>query len=378
MNDRDEVIVVGAGAAGLSAAAELQARNVPARVLERSDRVAESWRNRYDSLFLNTPRFTSTLGRYRMPRSMGRWPTRDALVEYLEEYARRMELEIRFGVELERVQRDDGSWSLATSNGTIKAAYLVIATGHDTHPVIPEWPGRDEYPGELLHSAEYRNAAPFRGLDVLVVSASNSGSEISYELSENDAARVRTSMRRAPPVFPREWPSGVPLPYSACLLDYLPDSAADRITGLTQRMIYGDLTAHGIPAPAIGAQTRSRRLQGILVDAGFVEALKRGRIEIVPAVEAFDGPEVVLFGGGRLRPDAVIAATGYRSGLEELVGDLDVLDADGLPVVVGARTRPSAPRLYFNGFYGTTSGGLRHMRRHGRAIARAIARDRRR
>jgi putative flavoprotein involved in K+ transport len=372
------VIVVGAGAAGLSAAAELQARDVPALVLERSDRVAESWRNRYDSLFLNTPRFTSTLGHYRMPRSMGRWPSRDAVVEYLEEYARRLELEVRYGVELERVQREDGRWSLATSNGEIKASDVVIATGHDRHRVIPDWPGRDEFPGELLHSGEYRNPAPFRGLDVLVVSASNSGSEIAYELSENGATRVRTSMRRPPPIFPREWPSGVPLPYSACLLDYLPDSAADRITGLTQRMIYGDLTAHGIPAPAIGAQTRSRRLQGLLVDAGFVEALKQGRIEIVPAVEAFDGPEVVLFGGSRLRPDAVIAATGYRSGLGAILGHLDVLDADEKPAVVGARTHPSAPRLYFNGFYGTTSGGLRHMRRLGRAIARAIARNRRR
>ena len=112
--------------------------------------------------------------------------------------------------------------------------------------------------------------------------------------------------------------------------------------------------------------------------AGFVEALKQGRIELVAAVERFDGAEVVLMDGTRIRPDAVVAATGYRRGLEPLLGHLGVLDAGGNPVVVGGRTHPAAPGLYFNGFYASLSGQLRHMRRHARAIARAIDRDRQR
>jgi hypothetical protein len=86
----------------------------------------------------------------------------------------------------------------------------------------------------------------------------------------------------------------------------------------------------------------------------------------------------VLVDEARLQPDVVVAATGFRTGLEPILGHLEVLSADGYPAVVGPETHPAAPRLYFNGFLGTISGGLRHMRRHGRAIARRIARERRR
>lgn len=377
MNEQVEVVVVGAGAAGLASAASLKRHGIPALVLERSDRVGSAWHTRYDSLILNTPRFTSTLAGYRMPRRYGRWPSRDDVIEYLEEYARREELRIRFGVELRRVERSDGRWTLQTSEGELESAEVVIATGHDHKPVIPEWPGREGFPGEIVHSADYRNPEPFRGRDVLVVAASTSGSEIACELARNGAGRVWTSMRTPPPVFPREW-LGLPLNYSACSLDLLPDRVVDRITILTQRLIYGDLSKHGLPRPPIGAQTRAKKLQkGALVDAGFVDEVKRGRIEMVAAVRELDGPEVVLVDESRLRPDAVIAATGFRTGLRPILGHLGVLSADGYPAVVGARTHPGAPGLYFNGYLGTISGGLRHMRRHGRAIARRIARERR-
>jgi putative flavoprotein involved in K+ transport len=377
MSEPGEVLVIGAGAAGLAAAAMLERRDIPATVLERTDHVASSWRARYGSLILNTPRITSTLAGYRIPRRYGRWPTRDDMIEYLEEYARRQKVKIRFGVEVQRLERRNGGWSVETSEGELAARQVVIATGHEKEPLIPDWAGRSDFPGQLIHSADYRNPEPFPGQDVLVVSASNSGSEIAYELASNGAARVWTSMRTPPPIFPREW-LGMPLNYSACLLDLLPDRAVDRITGFTQRLIYGDLSEHGIPRAPIGVQTRAKHLhQGVLVDAGFVEALKRGRIAIVAAVKEFDGGEVVLVDGSRLRPDAVIVATGFRRGLEPLVGHLGVLEADGHPSVMGANTHPDAPGLYFNGYLGTVSGGLRHMRRHARAIARAIARDHR-
>ena len=146
MSARDEVVVVGAGAAGLAAAAMLERRGIPTLVLERTDQVASSWRARYDSLILNTPRFTSTLAGYRIPRRYGRWPTRDDFVEYLQEYARRQDLEVRFGVEVQRLEREDAGWSLQTSDEVIQARDVVIATGHECEPVIPDWPGRDEFP----------------------------------------------------------------------------------------------------------------------------------------------------------------------------------------------------------------------------------------
>ena len=207
----------------------LKRRGFDPLVLERSGRVASSWRSRYDSLRLNTPRITSTLAGYRMPRRYGRWPVRDDVVEYLEEYARRHELRIQFETEFRRVERVDGAnWLLDTSSGEIATHFGVLATGHDAEPMLPNWPGLEGFTGELIHSAAYRNPEPFRGKDVLVVSARNTGSEIAYELATAGGCRVWTSMRTPPSVFPREWPPGSPLNYTTVLLDPLPNALLDQ------------------------------------------------------------------------------------------------------------------------------------------------------
>jgi putative flavoprotein involved in K+ transport len=378
VRERHEALVVGAGAAGLATAAMLRRRGIPALVLERSEQVGSSWRSRYDSLILNTPRFTSTLAGYRMPRRYGRWVKRDHVIEYLEEYARREEVSIHFGVEVRRVERQDGAWSLDTSDGRLRSSHVVIATGHDIRPITPDWPGREDFPGPLIHSAEYRNAEPFRGREVLVVSASNSGSEIANELVSSGASKVTVSMRTPLPVWPREFPRGMPVNYVTCMVDdFLSDRAADRIGSVFERLMYPGLPKHGLPRSPVGAQTRMKHQhKGLLLDSGFVKAFKKGRIELVPAVSKFEGGDVVLVDGRRLRPDAIIAATGFERGLEPLVGHLGVLEPDGFPAVLGAETHPGAPGLYFNGYRGTISGQLRYMRRHARAIARAIARGR--
>ena len=99
---------------------------------------------------------------------------------------------------------------------------------------------------------------------------------------------------------------------------------------------------------------------------------------MVGPVERFDGDEVVLADGARLHPDSVICATGYRRGLESLVGHLGVLGDDGVPIYhSGAPEHPCAPRLYFCGMWAPFSGQIRLGPIHARRIARAAAVDRR-
>jgi putative flavoprotein involved in K+ transport len=389
---QERVVVAGAGPAGLAVAAMLKQRGLDPLVLERADEVASSWRSRYDSLRLNTPRLTSTLPGYRMPRRYGRWPTRDEVVEYLDEYADRYRLRIQFETELNRVEPigedADGiaagsgarpRWLLDTSEGEIAARFVVLATGHDAKPRLPEWPGREQFDGKLIHSADYRNSQPFAGKDVLVVSARNTGSEIAYELTAA-GCRVWVSMRTPPSVFPREW-LGLPLNYTTVLLDLLPNAVLDQAGFVLQRAIYGNLAEHGVPRAPRGVQTETKeRHVSALIDAGFVEALEQRKLELVAAVERFDGPEAVLADGSRLRPQAVIAATGYERNLPALVGHLGVLDEYGVPALAGrqirAREHPRAPGLFFNGYYASSAGQLHFMRIDGRRIARAIARTR--
>src|SRR5215471_5696808 len=120
------IVVIGAGPAGLACGAMLQEGGRHVVVLER-DVVGAAWTKRYDRLQLHTVRWLSCLPGYRMPRSFGKWPSHER---------------------------------------------VVVATGYSNVPFLPDWPGG--FAGEIVHSADYRNAVPYAGRRVLVVGAGNS------------------------------------------------------------------------------------------------------------------------------------------------------------------------------------------------------------
>jgi putative flavoprotein involved in K+ transport len=375
--DRHEAIVAGAGPAGLAAAALLRKRGFEVLVLERTDAVGARWRTRYEPLRLNTARLLSSLPGHRIPRSYGRYPRREDFVAYLDSYAEHHRLPVRFGTALEWVDRgQDELWRLDTSAGPLLARYVVVATGYDAVPRLPDLPGRDGYGGELIHAADFRSPEAYRGREVLIVGAGNTGVDIAGHLIAA-GARVSVAMRTPPNIFPREW-LGMPLQLSAIVADRLPAKIGDVGGFLLQRLIFGDLSRYGMPRAPEGFQTKFRRsLIGAAVDDGFVAALKSGRTRIVARLERFEAPDVVLVDGTRVRPDAIICATGYGRGLGPIVGHLGVLRPDGLPVRYGgAPEHPATPRLYFSGFWGSNAGQIRVMPIHARRIARAVARDR--
>ena len=368
--------MIGAGPAGLGAAALIERQGVPALVLERGEKVGTSWRGRYEGLRLNTPRIMSTPPVHRMPRRLGRYPTREDFVAYLEEYVERTSLTVRCGVEAKRVDPAGGGWRVETSDGAIDADNVVVATGYDRVPCLPDWPGRDGFTGELLHASEFRSAEPYRGRNVLVVACGNTGSELATLLTRAGARRVRVSMRTPPNLAARDL-YGMPLTFTAAVLERLPPVVLDTGGRLSQWLLFGDVRKLGIPRAPQGVQTTLlRRRVAPLVDDGFVEEVKRGRIELVGAVAGFDGADVLLAGGERIQPEVVIAATGYHRGLEPLVGHLGVLGEWGEPVANGAPV-PGHPGLWFTGYTPRLSGQLYTARGESRRIARAIARSRR-
>lgn len=376
--ERHEAIVAGAGPAGLAAAALLGKRGFQTIVLERTEAVGARWRTRYEGLRLNTMRTFSTLPGHRIPRRYGRYPRREDFIAYLEAYAAKHRLSLRFGTELHRVDRaeQDGGWHLETSSGPLLARYLVVATGHDAVPKLPGWAASENFAGELIHASQYRSSERYRGREVLVVGAGNTGIDIAGFLIDA-GADVSLAMRTPPNVFPRDW-HGIPLEPSAIPAEYLPAKVGDTIGFAIQRLIYGDLSRYGLPRAPEGFQTKyRRRFVGPAVDDGFIAALKAGRTRIVGPVERLQGRDVVLLGGTRLQPDAVICATGYGRGLEPIAGHLGVLRPDGVPVHFNAAPEhPEAPRLYFAGFHAAPAGQIRVLPMHARRIARAAARDR--
>jgi putative flavoprotein involved in K+ transport len=372
------VYVIGGGPGGLAAAYALRARGIRAVVLEKSDRVGASWRRHYDRLHLHTTRRLSALPGLPMPRRFGRWVSRDDVVRYLEKYAEHHRLEIVTGVEVSRVERlpDGTGWLLhATGGRELTGAAVVVATGFNHTPRVPDWPGRDSYPGEFLHAAQYRNGTPFAGRDVLVVGVGNTGAEIAVDLADSGASRVRLAVRTVPHILRRST-AGWAAQYSGILVRRLPVGLVDRMSRLQARVATPDLSAHGLPRPDTGLYSRVKQGAIPVQDVGLIDAVRKGRVEIVAAVDGFeDGGKIALADGSRISPDVVIAATGYVRALEDLVGHLGVLDDRGRPVVHGARTPRTAPGLYFTGFTNPISGNLREMAIDAVRIAKAVARD---
>ncbi|MES4886651.1 NAD(P)/FAD-dependent oxidoreductase [Streptomyces sp. NPDC096012] len=368
------VYVIGAGPGGLAAAYALRARGIRAVVLEKADHVGASWRGHYDRLRLHTTRRLSALPGLAMPRRFGRWVARDDVVRYLEKYAEHHELEIVTGVEVHRVERtEDGTgWLLHASGGReLTGSAVVVATGFNHTPRIPDWPGRAGYGGEFRHAGEYRNAQPYAGRDVLVVGVGNTGAEIAVDLVEGGAARVRLAVRTAPHILRRST-LGWAAQYTGVLVRRLPVRLVDRLARPVTRISVPDLTAQGLPRPDTGLYSRVKQGSIPVQDMGLIDAVRTGAVEIVAAVEAFEDDKVVLADGSRVSPDAVIAATGYVRALEGLVGHLGVLDERGRPVTHGGRTPEQAPGLYFTGFTNPISGMFREMALDATRIARAV------
>ncbi|MEV6104050.1 NAD(P)/FAD-dependent oxidoreductase [Streptomyces sp. NPDC051940] len=373
------VHIVGAGPAGLATAAALRARGIRSVVLEKGAEAGTSWQGHYDRLHLHTTRALSGLPGLPIPRSYGRWVARDDVLRYLRAYAEHHELEIVTGVEVTRVDRapDGGGWVLrATGGRVLNSPTVVIATGHNHTPHLPQWPGLDTYGGTVLHASEYRNAAPFAGQDVLVVGTGNTGTEIAVDLTEGDAKRVRIAVRTLPHIV-RRTTLGWPAQRNGIMVRRLPVRFVDRVAARLDRMSTPDLGEYGLPRPASGLYTRV--LEGAIPvqDVGFIRAVQSRRVLPVPSVHSFAKDRVILGDGTEITPDVVIAATGYRRGLEPLVGHLDALDAHGAPRAHGARTLPDAPGLHFTGYTNPISGMLREIALDAERIARTVTRSRR-
>jgi putative flavoprotein involved in K+ transport len=366
------VLVIGAGSAGLCTAAALRRRGVPAIVLERGTAVGTSWRSRHEELRLNTDRWLSNLPRLRLPRDAGRFVGRDDYIAHLESFGR--ELDVRTGVGAQRVERFGSRWVVCTDDGEWPAEHVVVATGNERVPFRPEWPGRDGFRTSIRHVAEIARVADLAGRRVLLVGAGNSGVDMAGQLVDAGVDELWLSARTPPTILPLQF-AGLPMDLVAMAARPLPERVRDLIAARVSAVAIGDLSAQGLQAPSVGPY-RKLRTTGVTVavDRGFARHLRAGRVHVVPEVRRLDGDRVVLRGGSTLDPDLVLLATGYRPGLEPLVGHLGVLDPQGRPRAGPGRPAPGAPGLWFVGYWPHLEGALRTHPGEARRVAAEIRR----
>jgi indole-3-pyruvate monooxygenase len=374
-DEQIDVVVIGAGPAGLAVGACLRRVGVDFVILEREATVGATWRRHYDRLHLHTDRAHSSLPFLPLPRDYPRYPSRDQVVAYLEAYARAFELAPRCGEEVSGARPSGGGWEVETPRARYRARAVVVATGAFAVPVRPRWPGLDDFRGPVVHSAEYRNGERFRGARVLVVGLGNSGGEIAIDLVEH-GARPTLAARGPVNLLPRDL-LGLPILTWAIALSRLPPALADALARPLLWLAVGDPSRYGLRRPEHGPMQQIRdRARIPLIDVGTLPLIRAGRIAVRPGVARFTPEGVEFEGGGVEAFDAAVLATGFGHGLERFIeGAERILGPEGRPAASGRET--ALPGLYLCGFHVAPTGMLREISLEARRIADALARGRR-
>jgi hypothetical protein len=373
-NDSPPVVIVGAGAAGLAVAYTLDKAGVDYDIFDAGPGPGESWARRYDRLHLHTIKRFSHLPGLEMDEALPRYPSRDQFAAYLRRYAERLSRPIRWNVRLESATRQekDGTWTLRTSEGEVRAPVVIAATGYNRVPNRPSFPELSRFAGETLHSSEYDNGERFRGQSVLVVGCGNSGAEIAIDLHEHGAEPAMVV--RAPTwVTPRDL-LGQPSQATTIRFSKLPIGVADAIGKIVLRVAVGDLSRWGIQRPKDRGPLRQIVELGRvpILDIGTVDLIKDRKIRVTPGVKSFFETGVRFVDGSIANFAAVVFATGFRCGITEMFPQLDeVVDDRGYPKTFAGD--PVLPGLHLIGFHNVPTGLLRELGFEAEAIARSLA-----
>lgn len=366
-----DIMIIGGGPAGLTTAGALKQVGLDSIILDSGEHIGQSWESRYDRLHLHTVRAYSGLAHFPIPRTYPKYLTKDQYANYLRDYALLFDLNVvpRRQVKQVRQAKMDGpsGWVVDAGSETWSARVVVVATGQYGQPITPDLPGLSAFRGETLHSAKYRSGRGFQNQRVLVIGAGNSGMEIAVDLFEQGAAMVVISVRSAPPIVPRDF-LGTPAQVFGILMHSFPPALSDKVGRTLSRLALGDLSRLGMPPPN-WMPFASRRTP--VIDVGFVPALKAGKVSVRPAVRSFTETGVIYQDHRAEAFDSVIFATGFRSGLEQLLEPEELLDKNGNPrFPSGART--SCPGLYFMGYFDSLRGFLYESNLASRRLAQEI------
>jgi putative flavoprotein involved in K+ transport len=312
-----EVVVIGAGQAGLAMGCFLARQGRRFVILDRGDSLAAAWRDRWDSLTLFTPRRYNSLPGLPFPGDPAGYPGRDEVIAYLEQYAERFELPIELNSPVRRLTAEDGRFVLEVAGKTIEADQAVVATGPFQTPYVPE--AADGLSPEVFqtHSTGYRKPSDVPGRTVLVAGGGNTGFQIAKELSATHRVYLSVGSRQ------------MPLP--------------QRLLG---RDLFWWLTKFGLLQKTVESRLgRRMRERETLIGSSPRELRRRYGVELKPRVVGASGRTIRFADGSELEVDAVIWATGYRPDHSWI--ELPVFDPHGR--AVHRRGVTNVPGLYFLG-----------------------------
>jgi cation diffusion facilitator CzcD-associated flavoprotein CzcO len=226
------VLVVGAGQAGLAAAARFTQLGVDTLIVDRGTRIGNNWRHRYHALVLHNRTHVNHLPYMPFPPGWPAYIPKDKIANWFEAYAESLELNCWTGTEFEGGSYDDktGRWSVTLrradgSKREMHPRHIVMATGVSGIPVVPDIPTLKNFRGTVLHSSQYTDGDAWSGKNALIIGSGNSGHDIAQDLHASGAKA--TLVQRSPTMIVNVEPSAQ-LPYA--LYDEGPLEDCDLIT----------------------------------------------------------------------------------------------------------------------------------------------------
>ncbi|WP_091500240.1 flavin-containing monooxygenase [Amphibacillus marinus] len=193
MNVIHEVIIIGAGQAGIAMSQKLKKQGISHLMIDSHSYIGEQWDSRYDSLILFTPRNYSSLPGLLMEGDPNGYPTKGEMASYLKKYVQYFDLPVALNVKVEKLKKEENIFIMQTSKGELAAKKVVVATGAFQSAFIPPIIHKDSEGIEHIHSSKYTNPKAISSDSVLIVGGGNSGAQIAVELANSKNVYLATS-----------------------------------------------------------------------------------------------------------------------------------------------------------------------------------------
>ncbi|EXC35661.1 Flavin-containing monooxygenase YUCCA4 [Morus notabilis] len=327
-------ILVGAGPSGLAVSASLSKQNIPSLILEKSDCIASLWQHRtYDRLKLHLPKHFCELPFLGFPEHFPKYPTKHQFISYMESYAAHFNIKPRFNQNVHTANFDplSGFWTVRTDDSVYISRWLIVATGENADPVVPEILGIDRFQGRVVHTSGYKSGFQFRNQRVLVVGCGNSGMEVSLDLCRHNAI-PHMVVRNTVHVLPREILGFSTFGIAMALVKWIPLKLVDKILLLAANFTLGNTDQLGLKRPKTGPiELKNATGKTPVLDVGALSQIRCGKIKVMERVKEITRNGARFMDGQEKEFDSIVLATGYKSNVPTWLKSCDFFTKDGMP-----------------------------------------------